>query len=53
MLATLERAGIRGGATYDGLIGGVAVAFGATLVTCDERAMPIYERLDVTVELVV
>ena len=53
MLATLERAGIRGGATYDGLIGSVAVAFGATLVTCDERAMPIYERLDVTVELVI
>ena len=36
---------------YDGLIGGVAAAFDATLVSCDERAMSIYERLDVRLEL--
>lgn len=51
LLARLEQAGIRGGATYDGLIAGVVATHGATLVTCDERAVPVYERVGTAIEL--
>ncbi|MSQ58239.1 MAG: PIN domain-containing protein [Betaproteobacteria bacterium] len=36
--------GITGGAAYDALVAATAAAFGAELVTCDRRAMPVYER---------
>lgn len=52
LLPELARAGIVGGATYDALIGAVARANGATLVTIDGRARQTYERLDVEVELI-
>jgi hypothetical protein len=51
-LGRLEQLGVRGGATYDGVIGLTAAASGATLLTLDRRALPTYERLGATVELV-
>jgi len=51
-LARLEQLGVAGGATYDGLIAITAAASGATLVTLDLRALPIYQRLGADVELV-
>jgi hypothetical protein len=51
-LGRLEQLGVRGGATYDGLIGLTAAASGATLLTLDRRALPIYERVGVAAELV-
>lgn len=50
LIAELAVHGIAGGATYDALIAAVARASRATLVTCDLRARPTYERLGVTVE---
>lgn len=44
--------GVTGGATYDGLIGATARSAGLMLYTCDRRALPIYARLGVEVELV-
>jgi predicted nucleic acid-binding protein len=35
---------LSGGAVYDALIAATATAAGADLVTCDRRALPIYER---------
>ena len=40
---------VRGGSTYDALIGATAAHHGATLLTRDERAVEIYERLGVDV----
>ncbi len=46
-LRTLARAGIRGGAAYDGLVGATAAAHGRRLVTLDRRAIPTYEAVGV------
>ena len=48
----LAAAGVRGGATYDGLIALTAAAADATLVTLDRRAVITYERLGVAHELI-
>ncbi len=45
-------AGISGGAVYDGLVGACAAAAGATLLTCDRRAMTSYTALGVDVLLI-
>lgn len=42
--------GVRGGATYDGLVGLTATANDCLLLTRDMRAMATYHRLDVAVE---
>jgi len=52
LLGRLSTAGIRGGATYDALIAATAVAEGATLVTCDRRALATYQRIGVELEFV-
>lgn len=39
--------GVTGGAAYDALVAATAAACGAELLTCDRRAMPIYERYGV------
>ncbi|HEX7326946.1 MAG TPA: PIN domain-containing protein [Casimicrobiaceae bacterium] len=39
--------GILGGAAYDALVAATAAASGAELVTCDRRALPVYERYGV------
>ena len=33
-----------GGAAYDALVAATAAGCGAELVTCDRRALPVYER---------
>ena len=39
--------GVSGGAAYDALVAATAAGCGAELVTCDRRALPIYERYGV------
>lgn len=39
--------GVAGGSAYDALVAATAAACGAELVTCDQRALPIYERYGV------
>jgi predicted nucleic acid-binding protein len=52
LIAEFAERGIAGGATYDGVIAATARAAGATLLTCDRRARPVYERLGVRVNFV-
>ncbi len=51
-LERLERLGIAGGQTYDGLIGITAASNGATLVTLDRRALPVYGLVGADVQVV-
>lgn len=48
----LPQQGVAGGAAYDALVAATAAGFDADLVTCDRRALPIYERYGVHVQLV-
>ena len=43
--------GVTGGAAYDALVAATAAGCGAELVTCDRRALPIYERYGVRTQL--
>ncbi len=38
---------IAGGAAYDALVAATAAHAGAELVSCDRRALPVYERYGV------
>lgn len=40
----LPESAVSGGAAYDALVAATAAAASAELVTCDRRALPIYER---------
>ena len=42
---------VTGGAAYDALVAATAAGCGAELVTCDRRALPIYERYGVRTRL--
>jgi predicted nucleic acid-binding protein len=42
---------VTGGAAYDALVAATAAACGAELVTCDRRALPIYERYGVRIQV--
>ena len=44
--------GVTGGAAYDALVAATAAECGAELVTCDRRALPIYERYGVRIFIV-
>ena len=48
---TFADQGIVGGQVYDGLVGLAAREHGATLLTRDARALPTYDALRVTVEV--
>lgn len=48
----MQRAGIHGGAVYDGLVGLTAAAAGAELISLDARAAQTYDRLGVKHRLV-
>ena len=48
---TMERAGVRGGAVYDGLVGLTAKTAGAQLLSLDTRAAQTYNRLGVEYRL--
>jgi predicted nucleic acid-binding protein len=43
--------GVNGGAAYDALVAATAAGCGVQLVTCDRRALPVYERYGVRTEL--
>jgi hypothetical protein len=51
LLATLSRAFVYGGATYDGIVALEAAANGHTLLTFDARAADTYRRLDLDFRL--
>jgi len=42
---------VAGGAAYDALVAATAVAHDAELLTCDRRALPMYERYGVRSQL--
>ena len=42
---------IAGGAAYDALVAATAMANNAELITCDRRAIPVYERYGVRAHL--
>ena len=48
----LPEQGVMGGAAYDALVAATAADFGAELLTCDRRALPIYERYGVRTRLI-
>ena len=43
--------GVTGGAAYDALVAATAAGCGAELITCDRRALPVYERYGVRARL--
>lgn len=45
----LHDRGVTGGGAHDALVAATAAGCGAELVTCDRRALPIYERYGVRV----
>ena len=50
-VAGLTDLGVTGGAAYDALVAATAAGCDAELVTCDRRALPIYERYGVRTQL--
>jgi len=48
----LPEHGVSGGAAYDALVAATALANGAELLSCDRRAVPVYERYGLQVKLV-
>ena len=42
---------VTGGAAYDALVAATASANGAELLTCDRRAVPVYERYGIRARL--
>jgi len=44
--------GVTGGAAYDALVAATSAGCGAELVTCDRRALPVYQRYGVRARLV-
>ena len=51
LLSMPDRA-VTGGAAYDALVAATASAFDVELVTCDRRALPMYERYGVSTRIV-
>ena len=45
--------GVTGGAAYDALVAATAAECGAELVSCDRRALSIYERYGIRAQLLV
>ena len=43
--------GVTGGAAYDALVAATAAHCSVELVTCDRRALPVYERFGIRVQL--
>ncbi len=52
VLATLSRAGVLGGASYDGVIALEAAAHDETLLTLDARAVATYQRLGASFRMI-
>jgi predicted nucleic acid-binding protein len=47
----LPERNVEGGAAYDALVAATAISNGAELLTCDRRALPVYERYGVRAQL--
>ena len=43
--------GVTGGAAYDALVAATAAGHSVELVTCDRRALPVYERYGIRAQL--
>jgi predicted nucleic acid-binding protein len=52
LVTRLAGAGVAGGKTYDALIGATAREAGRELVTCDRRAIAVYERVGARFRLI-
>ncbi len=52
LLGDLASAGITGGSVYDALVAATALESGLPLLTCDRRALPVYQALRISCELV-
>jgi len=52
MVSRLASGAVTGGMVYDALIAATAVHHGLTLLTCDRRAVPVYDRLGAAFELI-
>ena len=52
LIARLSRAGVAGGAAYDGLVALEAAVHNQTLLTLDRRALVTYARLGVDARLI-
>jgi len=48
----LAERSVSGGAAYDALVAATAAACDAELVTCDRRALPVYERYGLRAKLI-
>ncbi len=51
VLTRLPERQIAGGAAYDALVAATAAAHRAVIVTCDRRAMLVYERYEIRAEV--
>jgi predicted nucleic acid-binding protein len=52
LVGRLATAGVAGGRTYDAAIGATAREADRELVTCDQRAVPVYERMSARFRLI-
>jgi predicted nucleic acid-binding protein len=50
-IGSLPAREVSGGAAYDALVAAVAAEHRCELVTCDRRAVPVYERYAVKISL--
>jgi predicted nucleic acid-binding protein len=51
-VSRLAAAGVAGGKAHDALIGATARQAGRQLVTCDRRAIAVYERIGAGFQLI-
>ena len=51
-LSQLADHGVAGGGAYDALVAATAAGFEADLVTCDRRALTIYERYGIRTQVI-
>ncbi|MSQ51505.1 MAG: PIN domain-containing protein [Betaproteobacteria bacterium] len=50
-VASLAEMNVTGGSVYDALVAATAAAHAVPLITCDRRAVPIYERYGIRVQM--
>jgi predicted nucleic acid-binding protein len=50
-ISGLAELDVTGGSVYDGLVAATAAAHAVPLITCDRRAVPIYERYGIRVQI--
>jgi predicted nucleic acid-binding protein len=50
-ISGLPELDVTGGSVYDALVAATAAAHAVPLITCDRRAVPIYERYGIRVQI--